>query len=91
MKILWSWSQQPCSSQLTAISSGRRRRSNSSALRLEFGGRGGRAGGGAQHGSSEWKLPGALWKRAGLRAQEPRERWAGGCGVCPRRVWAERF
>lgn len=51
-------------------------------------GKRGCAGGGAQHGSSEWKLPGALalalalarsnWKRAGLRAQEPRERWAGG-------------
>lgn len=60
-------------------------------------GKRGCAGGGAQHGSSEWKLPGALalarsnWKRAGLRAQEPRERWAGGAGgcggrVCPRRV-----
>lgn len=60
-------------------------------------GRRGSAAGGGAHRSSKWKLPcpGALarsnWKRAcGLRAQEPRARWAGGAGGCGGRVCCVR-
>jgi hypothetical protein len=83
MKILWSRSQQPCSSQLTAILWSPPQ-IYSSALRLEFGGGDVQAGGGARQ-RMETAVPGALarwnWKRAGGcgRRNRERERWAGGC------------
>jgi hypothetical protein len=96
MKILWSRSQQPCSSQLTAILWSPPQ-IYSSALRLEFGGSEDVQEEERSTSAANGNCPGLwLWlgrtgnvRGCGRRNRE-REREMGG-RVCPRRVWAERF
>lgn len=98
MKIFWSWSQQPCSSQFTATILARSPPPPQICLRLEFGGEG---GDGEGQGHDERERAAAKWKPkllvgVGLvelktcGAQEPRPGGAGRgveWGPCPRRVW----
>jgi hypothetical protein len=79
MKILWSWSQQPRSSQLTAIL-WPPPQIYSSALRLELGGGDVQAGGGSQQrtetarrGSGPVGVETCVW----AQEERERERWAG--------------
>lgn len=59
MKIFWSWSQQPCSSQFTATILARSPPPPQICLRLEFGGEG---GDGEGQGHDERERAAAKWK-----------------------------
>lgn len=100
MKIFWSWSQQPCSSQFTAtILAHRRRRCCRSASGSNSGVRGGETGRGRdttrererqQNGNRNCSWGSGLVELKTCGAQEPRPGGAGRgveWGPCPRRVW----